>query len=737
MTVEYHGITTHNLKNIDFSFEEGKIIIIKGVSGSGKSSLAIDTIYQISEDELSIITHNSEMRSSYSIYDYNNILPAVCLRQENYNTNPRSTIGSFFGVNLFFQNIYSYVNSISRELLRFNNPDVACKECHGIGSVLAPSINDIVDFFSPLSKKAIKIWLGKNSDYYYKLLVEFCKDNNIDMSIPVFMLSEKDQQSLLYGKSQKKYTTKYVSAGVKHSKTAQYTGAVSFALDLLQKQNISRAQKSFFIEEVCRACKGGRYSDELSQYKVWGKSLPELYLMEFDQLACFFTDNLKKTSDIYLHTQCNHILKFIKAAIKNKLGYLNMNRSIPSLSGGEYQRLCMTKVCITHFRHFLYILDEPTASLHPCERGSVADTLLEVKKRQNTILVVEHSDSFDKIADKIVCLGPGAGVDGGEIISKEVLDANRVDQMKYHFLPCKSWIGISFAKHNNVLIKDGLIPYGSLVGICGISGSGKSSFAKRILPRYIQNCTYICQDPIRGNSYSTVASFLGLSNEIEDFFSEKTKKKNVYFKYYNEGTGQCAFCKGIGRVVERSIRWVSENVCPECKGKRFSQKTLSFYWSDMNIYDFMNQTIEQASRFFDRTTQIGKTLRVATQFGLGYLRLFQNTENLSGGEAQRIKMIAYLSKYKRARNYILDEPFRGVDPQNTSNILSLFVDMVKQGNSIFVVEHNPMVLAQCSYIIEFGPGSGSKGGNMLFAGSKDDFIQKRQSSIIPFLKKYN
>lgn len=734
MLVEYHGISTHNLKNIDFSIGEGHIIVLKGVSGCGKSSLAIDTIYQISEDELSQISSCCEKEAVYVVNDYKNILPAICLRQENFNTNPRSTIGTYSGINRFFQNIFANQNSISRELLRFNNPDAACKECHGTGSVLKPSLEEIVDIHAPLSAKSFKIWNGVNSDFYRKLLETFCSDKGIKLLGTFEDLPYKHKQLLLYGKSEKKYTTRYYSAGVKHSKTDRYTGAIDFANQMLKEKRLTAAQKCFFIEDKCPICNGGRFSNESNRYLLWGKSISEIYLMNFDRLYFFLEDNLRKTNDRYLHLQCKPILAYLRAALNINLGHLFFNRSIPSLSGGELQRIGIVKACVTQFNHFLFVMDEPTASLHPSEWHNIVSIVEEIRRKGNTILLIEHSQVFDKIADQIVYLGPGAGSEGGEIIpTPSSREREGILKNPHSFIKSQEWIEIFNASYNNVNIKYTKIPLGSLIGICGVSGSGKSSFAKRILPQYIKNATYICQEPIRGNSYSIVSTVLGVTQELEQFFAGQVHKRKDFFDFYNSGPGQCDLCKGVGRVVEKSIHWVSENKCPECKGQRFSQKTLSFYWNQMNIFDFMNLTINQIMSYFDKKTETYKKLELASKMGLGYLRLAQSTDTLSGGEAQRIKISANISKYKRQRTYILDEPFRGVDTENIDRILDLLHDLVKTGNTVFVIEHNPHVIRRCSYVLEFGPSSGSKGGQIVFSGTLKDFAANKQSPMFPFL----
>lgn len=734
MLMEYYGISTHNLKNIDFVIQEGQITVLKGVSGSGKSSLAIDTIYQISEDELSQISSNSEKEAFYIISDYKNIIPAICLRQENFNTNPRSTIGTYSGINRFFQNILAYQYSISRELLKFNNPDISCKRCHGIGSILKPSINDIVEIHAPLSVKSFRIWNGTNSDFYRKLLEAFCADNGIKLSGSFEDLPDKHKQLLLYGKSEKKYTIKYCSAGIKHSKTDRYTGALNFADQLLKETDLSAAQKNYFIEEKCPICDGGRFSVETTQYTLWGKSLSEIYLMNFEKLYFFLEDNLRNTNDKYVHLQCKPVLAYLREAIHINLGHLFLNRSIPSLSGGELQRIGIVKACVTQFNRFLFVIDEPTASLHPSEWHNIVNIVKDICQKGNTILLIEHSHVFDKAANRIIHLGPGAGNDGGNIIPPPNDDSRRIEKKDHYFIKSPKWIEISKACYNNVDIEYSKIPIGSLIGICGVSGSGKSSFAKKILPQFIKNSTYICQEPIRGNSYSIVASVLGITQEIEHFFAEKVHKKKDFFDFYTRGSiGQCDLCKGVGRVVEKNINWVSENKCPQCKGQRFSQKSLTVYWDKINIYDFMCLTIDQMMCYFDTKSHTYKKLESTSKMGLGYLRLNQSTDNLSGGEAQRLKISANIFKYKRSRTYILDEPFRGVDAKNINRILDILLNLVEAGNTIFIVEHNPDVIKKCSYIIEFGPSSGSMGGKIVFSGTLADFSKRKNSLMYPYL----
>lgn len=731
MSIRYLGISTHNLKHIDFSLESKKITLIKGVSGCGKSSLAIDTIYKISADEMAQLTHCETGISSYSIDGYTGIIPAICLRQENFNTNPRSTIGTYFSLNQYIINIFSYITRKPHVIFQFSNPDVSCKRCRGLGTVPVPSINNFVDCFSKLSSRCFRIWNTSDSEFYSILFNEFCKENHIPMNCCFNDLSEKQQELILYGESKDKRTIRYKCNGKIRTRVGRYRGPMVTLNELINNEELTKSNRKYFNDETCPDCHGSRFSDYLTDFTFNGRTLPELYLMEFGDLFFFISKSIQETSDKFIKQQCQLLLIFLNAAINIRLDYLTLNRTIPSLSGGEFQRISLAKASVVQFNGFLYVLDEPVSALHPAEYSVVTSLIQTIRNRGNSILIIEHSDVFDSIADKVVYLGPEAGKKGGNIVSKSEIKTTK--KIPFVFFQKKGSFHIDNAFYNNVRINSLQIPTGTLVGICGISGSGKSTFIRDILPYYIKKSVILNQSAIRGNCYSLVATAINVMGDIEKYFSKNTNKDIKYFWFSSLGPGQCPVCHGSGILSDQSIGWKSEFSCPACKGKRFSKISLSYKVDGLSIYDFLNLDIDTILEMIPKDSTISKKLRVLSKLGLGYINLFQNTETLSGGEIQRLKMANAIIRNKKSSALLLDEPFRGLDEANVNKLLDYIYELVNLGCSIFMVEHIPYVLAHCSYIIEFGPGSGKHGGNVIYNGSRADINRCRHSLIAPFI----
>lgn len=717
--INYYGVSTHNLKNIDFSIEEKSIVLLRGCSGSGKSSLAIDTIYRVSDDELCQLTNRACPQSHYEVASYSGIIPSICLQQENYNVNPRSTIGTYFCLNQFLGNVFSHECRLSRATLNFNNPDYACPCCKGLGSVLEPSVIDSIDESKSIVKKPFRIWNVKDSDLYNQLLLAYCNENKIAVDVPFHDLSDKTRSLLINAVSNEKYKIAYRSAGIKRTKTLKFKGVVPFLDDIVCSGEIPGVYRNFIRQGVCPECGGGRLSPSFNQYKVFGRSLLEYYTMEFNELYAFLKAKAHLHGQSYVANQFSPLINFIESAVRMNLGYLNLNRSIPSLSGGELQRLSISKASISQFNGFLYVFDEPTSALHPSEWQAIVRSVKEIRSRGNTIVVIDHSPSLESVADSVVYLGPASGDGGGEIVQPYGMSfsgfSNRVHVP--FFVPTGQVV-IHKASYNNVRIEDEKIKLGTLVGICGVSGSGKTSFARHILPHAIPGVCYVNQDPIRGNSYSIVATALDVLKDIIRFFAQETKTQLSNFDFVHAGRGRCNVCAGTGRVVEKSAHFVTDVLCPDCHGARYSKATLRIRWKGMTISDFLNKSIDDILTLLPEKMLAKKRLSIASEAGLGYLRLMQKTETLSGGEAQRVKIVSHIMHTNKAHAFALDEPFRGVDSRNAEKLMELICRQVANGNSVFLIEHNPEVLSCCSYLLEFGPGSGMKGGRLIYNGEK-------------------
>ncbi|EIC23818.1 ATP-binding cassette domain-containing protein [Thiorhodovibrio frisius] len=728
MKILYKGITTNNVRNLDIVIRSGEITFIGGPSGSGKSSIAIDTIYKISEDELSQLFDTRDSVSRYEIKDYKNILPAVCLQQENYNRNPRSTIATYFGLDTYFKQLFSLKNNVSQSHFQFNTLRFACDVCKGLGVVLAPDVFAVVELSKKLRDMPFRSWRASRREYYQKSLEYFCAENSINLELQFKSLNKTDQDLLLYGKSATKYRIAFSSNGRKHTKTAKYSGPIQEIIEEIEQKKLSTYKKKYLKEVTCPTCAGKRFSRYSLTFLLYGKNIGELYCLEIDQLL----DWLKVRKPSWQNSSVEirpfrHIERFLESLVRLNLGYLTLNRSIPSLSGGELQRLRLAKSLNSQFTNFIYILDEPTSGLHPSEWNIISDVLVELKKKNNTILLIEHNEFLRDRADNCIWLGPGGGRNGGQIVTEEKKCFTK-KTLPYRFIQSTSEFEIGSASSNNINDLDCNIPLGTVVGVCGVSGSGKTSFMKNILPRYLDNTQYFSQTAIRGNAYSIVGTALGIFEEIISLFAAETGGSRENFFYSSQGKGQCEVCSGKGFLEEISSYVPEPLLCPACGGRRFSEFALKKRWNGLDIYEFLSLHINDILLMVPKKNiLILKALNLASNVGLGYLTLFQSTSTLSGGEAQRVKFSAKLLEKKRKRIILMDEPFRGLDKQNIQGIIRVLYAAVEDGSSVFISEHNPFALSYCSYLIELGPGSGIYGGNVTYLGEKSNFVSKGSS----------
>ncbi|WP_158211138.1 ATP-binding cassette domain-containing protein [Myroides phaeus] len=717
----YKGIKTNNLKNIDVSLEKGAFYGVSGPSGSGKSSLAYGTIFAISNFEWEKVTGELTKNTAFDIDFYDNIIPAISLPQDNYNTNPRSTIATFLKIDRDFRLLYSIFTSEPVSLFTFNNPQNACKHCSGLGIEYLVDSTQVIDESKSIIEQPFKSWKNK---YQQKVLEKFAEFSNIPLTIPFAKLNKNQKDALLYGRSNTKFKVSYTLNGKKRNKEFFYEGVLLMMQTLKDdKKHISSHQKisEYAFSSECTKCEGTRFNEKISGLKYYGKSIGDLYQLEFEELLTFINSAFLKENCKEIKIILNDIVTTIKELINSNLGYLNFNRSIPTLSGGELQRLRLVNILSSKITDMMYVIDEPSARLHISEYSNLLDSLYKLKKRNNTILMIEHNSYFLSKTDKNFIIGPKSGLEGGMIVD-EIPDLNILNFTRRECEEFMSFSNLNSHNLQNISVK---IPIENITGIYGPSGSGKSTLVKSIMSK-CKGSEYVSQKPLRGSINSTIASYCGVFDDLRNLFSSKLDIDSLFFNFNSE-KGKCCDCNGKGVLTYKLDfgKTEVEVICDTCKGKRYNTTVLSFKVEGYSIYDILNSTIDflLEETFLKDNDVISKKLNLLKKLGLGYLTLFRTTDSISGGEAQRLKMTKFLGKRLKNKVFIFDEPLRGLSNSDSVNILEIFTELTKNKATVIFIEHNIMGLQNCDYVIEMGPGKGKYGGRVLFEGAIKDFVE--------------
>ena len=445
----------------------------------------------------------------------------------------------------------------------------------------------------------------------------------------------------------------------------------------------------------------------------------------------------------------HHLAEDIKADIIKRLlalndiglGYISLDRNIGTLSGGEAQRTKIAKYINSSLTDIVYVLDEPSAGLHPHDIDLLKDSLKILKNRGNTILIVEHNREIIKLADHVIDMGPSGGSKGGEIMfSSTYEDLLKSDNLtgkllrektpiKEYFRNPKNWISIKNANLHNLKNISIDLPLGVLTVIAGVAGSGKSSLMDHFENNCNEDIITIHQKSIGINSRSTPATYLDISDNIRALFAAENKVNKKLFSFNSEGA--CPACNGKGIIVsEMGFMDSIETLCDVCNGKRYAKKVLVYKYKDMDISEVMDLTVNNAVEFFKNEDFIEK-LESLQKTGLGYLHLNQSMSTLSGGELQRVKLARKLNK--KGSIFIMDEPTDGLHLNDIDKLLNLFNQLVDQGNSLFIIEHSLDIMKNADYIIELGPGGGMSGGNILFSGTPKKILKSQNSVTRPYL----
>jgi excinuclease ABC subunit A len=728
--ISYKGIRTNNLKNISIDIPKGCFWGISGPSGSGKSSLAYGTIFAISQYEWEKVSNiPAGAYVNFKVDEYNNVIPSIALKQENLNNNPRSTIATFLRVDKDFKLLFASANNVSPSIFSFNNPKNACPYCNGLGYVSMMDETQLIDWNLSVVEKPFKPW---RKDYHQTLLEKFALSRNISVNKPLKELNNKEMDQLLHGMSEEKLSVSYKVNGKRHTHLFTYVGLLDDLHSLQNdKQHISSSKKLSEYSNIitCGHCRGMRFSDASLKYRYKGKNIGELYSMGLIELDAFISSCIQKEIVGGQKTLLRNIHRIVNGLIDGNLEYLNLNRSIPSLSGGELQRIRLVNILTSQIDGMMYIIDEPSARLHVSEYDSLLAGLKKLKDTGNTLLMIEHNPYFLKRTDRNIYVGPGSGDRGGELVT-----INRLEHaaFSYNFEPrgIGEYYKFENISENNIHELNVSIPMNRITGIYGPSGSGKSTLARNI-ERMYKGAEYINQKPLRGSKVSTVASYSEVMDSIRDVYAQANHVLPDIFNFNNE-KGQCHTCGGNGSVsFELDFgKTKIDVVCDDCQGKRFNKEALSYKYKGFSIYEVLNLTIDKLldEKIFT-DDKIVRKLTVLKRLGLGYLTLFRTTDTLSGGEAQRLKLMKCIGKRLNGKLFIFDEPLRGLSNLDAKNVLLIFNEITCQGGTVVFIEHNVIGFEVCDFVLEMGPGKGEKGGKVVYAGTIADFKKSNRWQV--------
>ncbi len=660
----------------------------------------------------------------------------------------------------------------------FNSPKGACRVCDGLGIKYSLDLNKIIDEDLSIEEGAVKILYGFNKGYYFKFLKAYCEAAGIDTATPFGELEEHQKKAILHGGVEiAEFTWK------RHRLKRKWEGVIKLGFDMLKGE---KDINEYMSEKTCSNCGGYRLKKESLSVKVAGLNLADILDMPIEDAYRFFEneDNFSYLSELKKEIS-RPILKEIRERLfflkDVGLVYLTLGRDARSISGGEAQRIRIASQIGSGLSGVMYVLDEPSIGLHERDTLKLINTLKNLQKKGNSVIVVEHDKETIKAADFIIDIGPGAGINGGkvgfagtynELLKSDTLTADYLTGRKkisyQKGREQRDFIELKNVNINNIKNLNVKFPLKNLVCVTGVSGSGKSSLvlqtllpiAKEYLNRAkkvkkvagvecnglekLDKVIYLDQSPIGRTPRSNPATYTGVMDEIRVLFSQTREAKIRGYKVgrfsFNVKGGRCEKCKGEGEIkIEMHFLPDIMVKCDSCKGARYNAQTLEIRYKGKNISDVLEMSVDEATSFFKAIPKIYQKLKTLQDVGLGYIKLGQNATTLSGGEAQRIKLSKELGKNATGNTlYILDEPTTGLHFADIDKLCKVLHHLVELGNSVIVIEHNMDIIKNSDYIIDMGYEGGSKGGLVIATGSVDKIVKeldKTKSYTAKFLKK--
>jgi len=818
--VQVRGAREHNLKNVDVDIPRDALVVFTGVSGSGKSSLAFGTLYAEAQRRYfeSVAPYARRLIDQVGVPDVDSIEglpPAVALQQQRGTPSTRSSVGSVTTLGSLVRMLYSRAGAyppgqamLYAEDFSPNTPQGACPHCHGLGRVYEVTEKTMVpDDSLTIRQRAVAswppAWQGQNQR---DILVTL----GYDVDVPWRDLPKKQRDWILfteetptvpvYGGFTPAQTRDALKRKLEPSYQGTFTGARRYVLHTFthsQSALMKKRVSQFMIGAACEVCAGKRLKREALSVTFAGLDIGEFSQLPLNQLA----EKLKPVAEgkqvgkklseekrLAAQQLAQNLLGRLHTLIDLGLGYLCLERSTPTLSSGELQRLRLATQLGSQLFGVVYVLDEPTAGLHPADGESLHAALQGLKAAGNSLFVVEHDLDTMGRADWVVDVGPLAGEQGGRVLYSgppqglAKIDASQTRAYLYGGavpLPrprreTARWLKLADVTRNNLHKVAADFPLQCFTAVTGISGSGKSSLVSQVLLELvgehlgqareevedvledvapqtesghiaegmdsIKRLVQVDQKPIGRTPRSNLATYTGLFDHVRKLFAATAGARRHGFDAgqfsFNVAKGRCPECEGEGFVsVELLFMPSVFSPCPTCHGARYSPKTLTVKWQGRTIAEVLQLTVAEACDVFTEQTAILRPLTVLRDIGLGYLRLGQPATELSGGEAQRIKLATELQRTQRgATLYVLDEPTTGLHPSDVDRLMQQLNHLVDAGNSVVVVEHDMRVVAQADWVIDIGPKAGDQGGKVVAAGRPEDVAKVSASRTAAYLQ---
>ena len=748
--IEIFGAAENNLKHVNVTIPKEKLVIFAGVSGSGKSSLAFDTIAAES---------NRQWQASYPMFlrqrlpryekpkadAMYNLTPAIVVDQKALGANVRSTVGTAVDVAPLIRLLFSRVGQPSAGgsmAYSLNHPHGMCPECTGLGEKVMLDESKLFDIDKSINEGAIRFSQfsgGSWQEFYYKFNPLYSADKKLRD------FTEQEWKALRIGPDEP-LVMDFIRNNTGQVSKLPYEGVVTRFNRLYLNRDISKLRKSvreeamqFIKKGLCSACGGSGLNPKALASKINGYTIRDYNDMQISDLIPV----LEAIDHPLGKSIAGQILVCLHHMMDVGLGYLSLSRRTDTMSGGESQRLKMVRHLGSSLSNITYIFDEPTAGLHPADVQKIGKLLLALRDNHNTVLVVEHSRQIIELADHVVEMGPLADAQGGQVIFQGTVEQLKQTDtltaacmrekiaLNTHPLPWTQSFVLEHVSRNNLKDVSVEIPKGILTAVTGVAGSGKSSLIRQEFVDRYPDCIVIDQKPIGTSARSTPATYTGVMDDIRKLFAKENGVSVQWFSFNSKGA--CPVCKGKGEILpDVAFADPVAILCEECMGKRYNPTALSYPYQGKNIEEVMSLTIHQALEFFPQP-KIHERLQCMLDVGLGYMTLGQPTSTLSGGEVQRLKLASEL--HKQGNVYVLDEPTTGLHNQDVARLLQLLRRIVTAGNTVIVVEHRQELIAQADWIIDLGPEGGRKGGKVMFTGTPEQLLACADSLTGQYLRK--